>query len=141
MTSEDLAKFRHFMNETMANGRAITTMGHVADDVKSTVRDFIIVCENVTKLLDSSNSQNADARILKKKLDQSKSEFYAVEKKFEKAQSLILSILEDIQDISAANEIIVKNNKNLPASPAYLEGTKIQNFLLKLSDKIMNFNL
>lgn len=140
MNSEELNNFRHFINETAANGTEVTKMSHVAEPVKNTVRDLLKICENVTKLLDSNTGQSADTRILKKKYEQIRLEHSQMNKKFEKAQNLLLSLLEDIQDITNSVEMLTKANATQANRTVIHETAKIQKSALTLSTKIMQFN-
>jgi hypothetical protein len=123
----------------MANGYDVTKLDHVAEPVKATVRDLLKVCENVTKLMDNSSGQNADVRVLKKRFDQMKTELYQSERKFEKAQALILSLLEDIQDVTNSLELIVKTSASQSNVNISQEARKAQALVQKQASKIMQF--
>jgi hypothetical protein len=140
MNNEESSIFKVFLKETMANGLEVTRMDHVAEPVKNTVRDLLKVCENVTRLMDNSSGQNADSRILKKKYEQTKIDLNQATKKFEKTQALIVSLLEEIQEITNSAELIIKANSGQTNPKTIQETLKIQNAAQKLSTKIMQFN-
>jgi hypothetical protein len=140
MNNEEESNFKIFLKQSMASGFDVTKMDHVAEPVKAAVRDLLKVCENVHKLLDNSSGQNADVRVLKKRYDQAKTDLHQVEKKFEKTQALIVSLLEEIQLITNAAEVIIKGTAGQASSMTSQEAIKIQNATQKLSNKIMSFN-
>lgn len=141
MNSEDVAQFRSFVREVVDAGQEVTQMSHVAEPVKAVIRDFLKICQNINLLIDNQSGQTADGRILKKKLEQFKSDFYLAEKKVEKMQQLILSVLEDFQDITIAVEHILKDTNSQPNTVTHINAKKIQQTIETKSKRIMEFKV
>jgi hypothetical protein len=140
MNSEEIAQFRNFVRQTMEAGREVTGMSHVAEPVKAVVRDFIKISENINLFIDSQTGQSADVRVLKKKMDQMRSEGFVNEKKIEKIQLLILDFLEGMQEITLAAETIIKSNQIPSNSIAAKSIQKIQLTIEEQNKKIMDFS-
>jgi molecular chaperone GrpE (heat shock protein) len=137
MSSDDQLVIKQFMHQAQKNGQEILLQTHVSADIKSVVKDLLQVCDNFQNLLGSSSGQSADARVIKRKYEQSKQELKAAEAKVEAAKSVILSIVEEIKSINGEATTIAKRHENEPGSPDTTSVSNIKRMTSKIIELIV----
>ncbi|MES3038109.1 MAG: hypothetical protein V4736_09405 [Bdellovibrionota bacterium] len=135
MADDELKKF---LFATKSKASTILDSDHVAAEVKLIIKDFLQVCDNFDTLSQQSSGQNADARLLKKRLDQSKTEMKALENKIDSIKKSVVSMIEDIKIASAEANAIIKRHPAEGDDPDFQSASKIKSSIQKLTEKVVS---
>jgi hypothetical protein len=122
----DLQSLRAFLSDAQRKAEVILGAEHLGEDVKIVIRDLLQVSKNFENLIQDSNGQQSDLRLLKKRLDQAKSAARADEGKIEAVRGVFLILAEEIKAITFETAQILKRNETVPASSDAASASKIK---------------
>ncbi len=133
----DEKALRAFMTRTREQADAILSAEHIGADVKSVIKDLIQVSQNIDQFMQLSSGQSADARVLKKKLEQAKADIKAAEAKQEALKQLLTTLIDEIKVISAESQALAKLVGADAAAPGAQAVQKIRASVQKMAETII----
>jgi|GEM_PF-6348066 len=99
----DNQQFVAFLADVKNRAQGFVNEDYISEDVRKCLRDFLKVVDAFAALQTDSVSVGADARLFKKRLDQSKLELKAAEKRIELLKSAGLALVIPTKQLT--NEI------------------------------------
>ena len=93
--------FFGYVADVKKRAEGLISAEHVGEDVRVCLRDLLKVVENFHDLKTDSVSAGADARLYKKRFDQSKSELRAAEKRIEALKGTGYGLLVPAKQLAA----------------------------------------
>lgn len=100
MTQLQDLNVRRFLMETKEKAEVVLRESHTGADAKTVINDLLQVASNLVDLNDASAGQSADARVVKKRMEQQRAEMKAVEAKFLAAKNAAIQLATQIEMIA-----------------------------------------
>lgn len=135
--ADDQQALKVFLRSTRDRAEGVLGGAHIGADVKELIRDLLQIANNAEDLISHSSGQSADTRVLKKKLDQSKTETRAAEAKIESAKKLILSLVDEIKAIHIETAGILKRHAADMTDAGAVSATRIKTAIQKMTEIIV----
>ncbi len=102
----DDSQFKAFLVITKGKAVDFTNNADLDAEVKTTIRDLIKAIESFEGLKNEMTGQSADSRILRKRLEQSRQETKAAEKRIEAIKLVVSGLVESVMRLSIeANKV------------------------------------
>jgi hypothetical protein len=126
----DNQSFVGFLSDVKSRAEGFIGEDYISEDVRKCLRDFLKVVESFNALQSDSVSSGADARLFKKRLDQSKAELKAAEKRIEALKGIGFGLVIPAKQLS--NEL---SSVKDPAVVARMQAAvkKIADSLIEIS--------
>ena len=91
---------RRFFVDAKERAAELLSQPHVGNDVRELVKDLLGVGESLVGLVDQSVGMSADARVIKRRMEQSRQETKVVEEKFANTKTSVLQLATEIETVS-----------------------------------------
>lgn len=99
----DNQAFVAYLSDVKKRAEALVVEEYLGEDVRRVLRDFLKIIESFNALQSDSVSQGADARLFKKRLEQSKTDLKTAEKRIETLKGIGFGLVIPAKQLS--NEI------------------------------------
>jgi hypothetical protein len=126
-----------FLMDVKVRSENVLGETHVSEDIKHVIRDLMKVCGNLQGLIHQSSGQSADARMLKKKVDQTKGELRMSEDRVDSAKKLIFSLIEEVKVIANEAGVIIKRNEGAGDTSDLSSAVRIRTAAQKMIEQIV----
>ena len=135
--ADEQQSLKHFLFEAKSRADVILAAEHIGADVKAVIKDLLLIGNNYETTMQQAAGQSADARMLKKKLDQSKSGSKDIELKLASAKALVFKIVDEIKIVNSETATILKSLAADPQNPIHQGATKIKAATQRMIDIIV----
>jgi hypothetical protein len=132
----DEQKIREFLNQAKEKSDIILSQDHYGAEVKTVILDLLQICQNFENLLSSNVGANADARLLKKRLDQAKHEHKITMDELSQVETLLLSLVGEVKLIGGEVNNLIKALPADEANPLQISAHKIRSANIKIAEAI-----
>lgn len=113
--SEDVNRFKKFLNETREKANALINQDHIDLNARNALKDFVEVSRQTEKLLEARTEMSADAGLIKKRYEQLKTEHRELEKKYSKIAEIVSSELAPVLKTITGDTILISERaKTIP---------------------------
>lgn len=109
--SYDLPVLKQYLNETREAASAVLGMEHIGHDANKVIKDLLAIADSFDSLMQQSQGQSADSRIIKKKYDHARADIRALEAKLEAIKASIFIVVESIKTVTVEASAITKRHE------------------------------
>jgi hypothetical protein len=124
---------------TVAKEKALTVLGdsHTGADAKTSIKTLIQIVEAYRDLMVASTGVTADARVMKKRFEQSRSENNQLEEQLAAMKKQILALATEVEMLGVEAGQIMKRNADNASSPDHKAAERIMSSALRVVDVVM----
>jgi hypothetical protein len=132
--SQDL-NVRRFLMETKEKAEAVLADSHTGLEAKQVIRHLIEIATGLIELSDVSAGQSADARVIKRKMEQQRAEARVTETKVAAAKNAVIQLATQIEVIAIEAKKI-RSRTVLADDPNAASVTKIDSSVATIAKTI-----
>ncbi len=124
---------------TVAKEKAAVVLSdsHTGADAKTSITSLIRIAEAYRDLFSATAGLSADARLMKKRFDQSRSEKQTLEEQLAEMKKQILALATEVEMLGVEAGQIIKRNAHNPSSPDHGSAERIMSSALRVVDVVM----
>lgn len=132
---QDTQRLRMLINDLESRSTDILITAHIGEDVKATIRDFLIVSKALESAIQQMESQSSDVRMAKRKLDAGKKEIEESRKQLQATEKKLNNIrLDTVPQIAGMLRFLLQ--ENLVIAEQFKNEKLISNATKKIKDKV-----
>ena len=128
---------KQFLYEAKTRADSILTQDHVNAEIKKVIRDLLQIGQNYEAIKHQSQGASADSRVLKKKLDQAKSDLKVYETNLASAKNLVMKLVDEIKIVSSEAAVIFRSHGADPKSTSYISAGKLKAAAQKMAELLV----
>lgn len=137
MTTNPEQALKFALSEARKKADTVLSDSHTGAEAKASITTLLKIGEAYRDLLSANHGASADARVVKKRLDQAKSENRALEEKLATMHKSVLSLATEVEMLGVEAGQILKRNAAHPTSPDHGSATRILTSAHRIIDVVV----
>jgi hypothetical protein len=138
-SDEQIQAIRINLHVAKEKAEAVLSDSHTGADAKNSIQSLIKVADSFNSLISTATGATADARIIKKRLEQARFDNRILIQKWDESRKSVLAMATELEMLRVEADGIIKRNSANPSSPELGSANRIKASALRIIDVVKQF--